>query len=422
MSTASSLLTNTSSSFFRWNNTTKYFFRELELRTNDTHSYELWYDRMRGPRGFFENIGDEARIVGHQQSDFILGCSFGKEPCPENMFSYFQSPSFFNCYTFNGGNTNAEKLMARATGPEAGLSLVLYLESDNGDMRYSGPYYSYLNVGNSAGVRVTIHAPDTRPSPIDFGFDVPPGYSSSIGINVLKYVRLGPPYGRCKSEEPPAQGQRQFVYSAHACLMACQQTYISSRCGCLSSLFPIPDSLDDKLYCGHFNESDPMLLFNSSDCEADCMWAFANNDTVRSACQCDPPCVESTYRNDLSYAYWPIDFAQEEFYYKYVLKSRGRDRLKAYENLRGFNFSQLVYYGLVRKNFIRLNVYLKTLIIEETVQKGSYTFFNLFSDIGGTFGLWIGMSVLTWGEVIELFVHLLFRSIKKLQRRRYEFS
>jgi hypothetical protein len=91
--------------------------------------------------------------------------------------------------------------------------------------------------------------------------------------------------------------------------------------------------------------------------------------------------------------------------------------MKAYRNLRHFNVSDLIERSLIRKNFVRLNVYVQSLVIDEVVQKGSYTFFNLFSDIGGTFGLWIGMSLLTWGEVIELILHLGYRWLTKLCRR-----
>jgi hypothetical protein len=86
--------------------------------------------------------------------------------------------------------------------------------------------------------------------------------------------------------------------------------------------------------------------------------------------------------------------------------------------LNRYNVSELVRRDLIRKNFVRLNVYIESLVVDQIVQKASYSLFNLFSDIGGTFGLWIGMSVLTWGEVVEFGVHLGVRWIRKLRRQR----
>ena len=60
----------------------------------------------------------------------------------------------------------------------------MYIEADNADGLSNGTYYSFSNVGNAAGVRVVVHPPNSRPSPMDQGFDVPPGYSSSVGLTV----------------------------------------------------------------------------------------------------------------------------------------------------------------------------------------------------------------------------------------------
>ena len=40
--------------------------------------------------------------VGHQPRDLIISCSFSKQLCSADNFSWFLSADFFNCYTFNG--------------------------------------------------------------------------------------------------------------------------------------------------------------------------------------------------------------------------------------------------------------------------------------------------------------------------------
>ena len=52
--------------------------------------------------------------------------------------------------------------------------------------------------GNAAGVRVVVHERETMPSPATEGFDIPPGFSTSIGMRVSKRERLGKPHGSCR--------------------------------------------------------------------------------------------------------------------------------------------------------------------------------------------------------------------------------
>jgi hypothetical protein len=67
---------------------------------------------------------------------------------------------------------------------------------------------------------------------------------------------------------------------------------------------------------------------------------------------------------------------------------------------------------------VRLNVYLEDLNVIEFKQSPAYLIEDLFADIGGTLGLWMGISVLTIMELIELLIQLvllLFNSEKKLR-------
>ena len=243
---------------------------------------------------------------------------------------------------------------------------------------------------------------------MDHGFDVPPGYSSSVGLEVTRHDRLGEPYAHCKGQVSSAD--QPYLYSAHECTMDCHQAHIVDQCACYSADLPIPkDHPDPVPYCGYFNESHPVDIFNRTACEASSSLQFLTSERLRSRCECHAPCHEYEYDTDVSYSYWPVDLSQGSFYNIYVANNPNRDSLKVWHNLKAFNLTQLISHGLIRKNFVRLNVYIKSLVIKEYIQQGSYTFFNLFSDIGGTFGLWIGMSLLTWGEVLELLIKVTLR-------------
>ena len=112
----------------------------------------------------------------------------------------------------------------------------------------------------------------------------------------------------------------------------------------------------------------------------------------------------------MSYSSWPLEFTQLDFFNKYVNQTENASQLKAYQNLGKYSSEELIDGGLIKSNFLRVNVYLQSMTIEEYKEKTSYELANLFSDIGGTCGLWVGMSIITWCEFIELVV-LLFHKV-----------
>ena len=175
--------------------------------------------------------------------------------------------------------------------------------------------------------------------------------------------------------------------------------------------------MQNMTYCGYWdvaNITDLSNYLNTLNCEADSLMRFTTNETLKAQCECYPPCTEYAYTTDVSYSYWPLDFTQLDFFKVMVLDHPEQDNLKAYNNLHHFNTSDLVQDQLIRKNFVRVNVFLKGMTIEEYIEKKSYELINLFSDIGGSFGLWIGMSFIMWCEVIELVMHLIYHSGRRI--------
>ena len=68
-------------------------------------------------------------------------------------------------------------------------------------------------------------------------------------------------------------------------------------------------------------------------------------------------------------------------------------------------------YDFITDNFVRVNVYLSDMEVEVQEQQPSYLLSNLFSDVGGTLGLWVGLSLLTVVELLQLVVRLGFMLI-----------
>ena len=64
-------------------------------------------------------------------------------------------------------------------------------------------------------------------------------------------------------------------------------------------------------------------------------------------------------------------------------------------------------------NLARVNVYFETLNVLERVQVPSVSVWDMFASVGGTMGLWVGVSICTVIEFVFLLVNLCLIACKK---------
>ena len=67
----------------------------------------------------------------------------------------------------------------------------------------------------------------------------------------------------------------------------------------------------------------------------------------------------------------------------------------------------------VMSDFARINVFVVDSKVQKTEESPLYTVTQLFSDIGGQLGIWIGVSVITLTEVVELVIGLACECFRK---------
>ena len=63
----------------------------------------------------------------------------------------------------------------------------------------------------------------------------------------------------------------------------------------------------------------------------------------------------------------------------------------------------------IRQHFIRVNIFIRDPHVTEIHYSASYRIGELLSDLGGCLGLWMGFSVLTIIEVLELIPALMHK-------------
>ncbi|GFN84460.1 FMRFamide-gated na+ channel [Plakobranchus ocellatus] len=407
-------------------------------------------------RAFYENLGEQAKQLSHILSDMLIHCRFNREVCKVENFTSFFDGNYFNCFTFNGGQLR-DQLQMHATGPENGLSLIISVEKFDPVPTVYGIYNFENNILHSAGIRVVVHAPGSMPSPVDHGFDIPPGYSSSVGLKAVLHTRLSEPYGNCT--EKALEGIQTYRNTFFACLQLCKQRLIIKRCKCKSSALPEVQA-ENVTFCGSIVDW-PNILANTTgqhnkgdyiptpglECEEREQKNLNNDRAYEADCGCYQPCSETTYLKSVSLSYWPLEFYQlnalehvfnpnktdvDKHFMKVAFDSLYEMAHPSQKKLAG-NHSRRDPLNesttqaqkekakrasdLIRQNMLRLNIYLEDLSVVEYRQLPAYGLADLFADIGGTMGLWMGISVLTIMELCELIIRLLgllFNSEKEL--------
>ena len=388
------------------------------------HKYHSIFEEVLSSAFFAANI-DKSVIgdMGVQLDDFIVTCRLGGTQCNRSdvLFQFFH-PRFYNCFTYNSSAKGIP------IGIENGWSSVVFTGSaivdKNTKPRFvPGTHDTASPISGSDGVHVVIHAPKVDPYPLTQGYDVPSITSVSFGIKASMTERLGFPYGNCIDADD--------TYNLVTCQKRCMQNAIVAECKCTDILLPDHDSMHVP-WCLSDNDVSTDCAKNATRECLDALFAvydrlkcaesvrsrLAANTSSMANCGCYPPCKEINYEVTYSLSKWPAPGVMSDATFIEIFQS----------NKYGQRLSPNYYQYFINKskdadgraeslsNFVRLNVYIADNNVMVTKESPNYTLTQLLSDIGGQMGLWIGCSVITLAEVVELFLQVIRNGLKGKKR------
>ncbi|XP_078661850.1 uncharacterized protein LOC144905918 [Branchiostoma floridae x Branchiostoma belcheri] len=306
---------------------------------------------------------EEIAEMGHQKEDLILQCTFDKERCSLDDFKVTQNAKYGNCFTFNHGEDGVVRNTTKV-GAEYGLKLTLSIERKE----YVGLF------GQDPGAKVTIHSVGSTPFPEGNAINTKPGESTFVGLKRSSVKRQPHPYGDCTShqERDALYGGR---YTYETCQHSCLQAALLHECGCSDDLIAINSTL-----CSVLNKTQEC-------CRQE---VHKRHEDSNLSCDCRQSCNEDSYALWLSSSLWPSDS-----YVWYVLenihtRSQARNLPVNPEGL--------------RQDLARIHVYFRDLNYELITENPTYTEETLLSGLGGLLGLYVGLSVITVFEFINLVV------------------
>ncbi|XP_038044543.1 uncharacterized protein LOC119719240 isoform X2 [Patiria miniata] len=330
---------------------------------------------------------EEISQYGHQFSDFILQCTYDGIDCTYGQFIHIQNEKYGNCFTFNYREESGEAVRnSSRTGEQSGLSLTLFVEQDE-----------YLSLhGREVGVRVSITTPDVAPLPANEGINLSPGAVTSIGVRYNVISRKPHPFGTCQVNTTTVleivNGKIVQVetnnYNRKHCLRVCVLQKVLQICNCSDSM-----ELDGER-C--------KLLDATQDLCKQMVYYLHSHGFLN--CSCGTQCIDRLYTTTVSQSAWPSDAFRPHLLRNIHYLNPKTSKIRSEEQ--------------IRKNLVRLKIFFEELNYQETREVEDYSGTSLFGDIGGTIGLYIGFSIITFIEFIELLLYLIRTSCCKWTKAR----
>ena len=305
----------------------------------------------------------------------------------------------------------------------------------------------------ASGLSVYFHPkgsypPITMPDRIR---QIQPGNIATFYISSRKTERLGPPHGKCL-DAYPFQPHPEGPYIQSSCYEMCMYNKILAICGCKFEYYShlLADGNQTEDQSNNDDDHTPFCYYPTIDQLTKyqarwelktaynqlvdrryCTLSTTTNNTFKTICDntCPLACTEYTY--DIEMEVNKITRKHADVWYKseagkiarrVIANSDNTDRLKLLKDYFNIFIAGTQKIDDVRSR-VELNVDLDTFASEiidlrfelkskdlsllVTSEVPDYTFYQLLSDIGGQLGLWIGMSIITALEILNLLFNLL---------------
>ncbi|GBN58375.1 Degenerin deg-1 [Araneus ventricosus] len=294
-------------------------------------------------------MGEKQRISkGHNPSTFIQQCTFNGKMCLKEYLSNFSNFRYGNCVTFNKRTNMIKSRKVSKTGTGSGLLLSLYFEADK-----------YMAPTPTIGGIVIIHDPDEIPAPEEKGYIISHGYETVIGMKQTIFKRLPAPYkDRCIDYKARSA---EFTRSKDECIRKCIQMRSFTQCGCIDPTLSI--LLHEFRSCDISNETESCCLDDVLD----------RMSRTGSTCNCPLPCRFVSYGEELSRSL-----------------------------LRSINITES--FSLPKNDVARVKIFYSTLKKLVYEQRPQWEVSELLSILGNEFALWLGSSLVFFGEILEILV------------------
>ena len=378
--------------------TSKYAYELLKNQsyiTNQTHIFEnpdldhlnsndLKYNTLAYFIKNEESVKDRM-LLSYDFKDILISCKFNNHDCDESDFEWFYHFIYGNCFKFNKNGTK----ITRITGKSTGLSIEFYVG-----------IYEKLNYMTKSNGGVVIISNKSEFSELDDGISLTPGFETNIIAKRTFINQLSKPYSNCEiqsnynidsfdSDLYKLMIENGLEYTFNDCIDLCYQKQVVQNCKCY-------DIESAALY----RNVSPCFTSDQINCVNKIYNLVANDEHIESCySSCPLECSKFKITNIISTSLYP----PSDYYLNLIMRY-----MNSTKELKSDELENL------REKILKINVYYDSLSYLQMTESPSGDIINLFSNIGGTLGLFIGMSVLSLSELIELLIKVMIICFKKI--------
>ncbi len=251
-----------------------------------------------------------------------------------------------------------------------------------------------------------MHNQSQAPVQLEGGINVKTGAETYVAITRKFESKLKSPFSNCISDLVPFNGYSRKLFSYFAdlnvtaydiylCLNLCYQDKLIDKCGCSSSIM---DAIRNTRYCESRDELE---------CEQDFDFEFISTMDVNHVCQnvCQPQCHKVCYDLSISQATYP-----SEYYHRSWI-----DNIKTKWNFTSYNTFEARRH--MDHSILRVIINYGCMQFEAIDESPAITPEELIGSVGGKLSLFVGISIISILEILEITSKLIMLPFRRCLRR-----
>jgi hypothetical protein len=369
----------------------------LDFKTKSNFLSEIYWRGIYKMNGLNET---EKKKLSHTLKDFLFTCYFNAQSCDVNDFTWYFDPHSGNCWIFNSGQNQTGQRVPLSSnsfpGVIYGLRTIFYVNFYENLTTFNS-FNSITGGGLGALVRI-----DNNSYLTDYGYDgiaIAPGYFTTTSLSRSFKSSLPKPYSNCLIDNQTNSGfqselfdliqNSQYKYTQPMCFLQCQQKYLFLKCNCTD---PSATSL--------FNNASQCFTSEKIKCMTNLYESllFTNNFIQKN---CISECPLECY----------FDQFDEFLSFSEIIPGYYMDYLNSNPKLRADFTKNKIDLNIAKKSFVNLNIFYKSLSYDTFTESPQTNLVWLFASIGGYLSLFLGVSVFSLFEPIQVLIEILFIKI-----------
>jgi hypothetical protein len=347
---------------------------------------------------------EQKQSIGYSIEEMVISCKFNFKYCDADLseFVWFYDNEFGNCFKFNVGIN--ERRISSTYGRTTGLRLVLFvgIENSKSSLNYyeltsgkilitflftlyiSSQFYFEIT---KIGITLTVTNSSIEPNMYE-SYAIATNSENYINVHRLFLKKKQKPFSDCLSDLKESKSHlvkyffdNNMTYRFKECSDLLIQDDFYKICKCASVYYK---NLHNSRYCTT-NEDYECLKANG-------YLSKLSKEEKNELCPVE--CYSTSLSLDIS--------SSSPFTPTFIKNLRNNTKvISKFEDINSVTDEQIA------NSIVVFDVYYNNLEYTEILEVPFYSIIDLISNIGGTFGLFLGISILSFIEIVELIFNII---------------